>query len=93
MSVENLIERILKEKWGLNKSQSELVRTRITSMEILSLYNMVNVLFPHNPELANKWFTSRNKAFNNKSPVELIMEESKCGYLKIKQYLTRMLGS
>jgi hypothetical protein len=39
---------------------------------LLGIHKNLRLLFPHNRELAYRWMTTRNKAFDNQTPVEVV---------------------
>ncbi len=54
---------------------------------LLSIHRSLRILFPQNRELAYKWMTTPNLAFDSRSPVELIRKEGFLGLLIVKRYL------
>jgi hypothetical protein len=59
---------------------------------LLGIHKNLRLLFPHNPELAYAWVKSRNKAFENRSPIEVIREYGFAGLLMVLAYLDRARG-
>ena len=49
-------------------------------------------LFPQNRDLAYRWMTTRNKAFDNRTPVEVVKEWGFAGLLMVRGYLDRALS-
>jgi hypothetical protein len=52
----------------------------------------LRLLFPQNPDLAYRWVTTRNRAFDNRTPVEVIKEQGFAGLLIVRGYLDRARG-
>ena len=59
---------------------------------LLGIHKNLRLLFPHNPELAYAWVKSRNKAFENRSPIEVIRKYGFAGLLMVLAYLDRARG-
>ncbi|WP_459617755.1 antitoxin Xre/MbcA/ParS toxin-binding domain-containing protein [Bordetella sp. 2513F-2] len=59
---------------------------------LLGIHKSLRLLFPQNRELAYGWMTTRNKAFGNRTPVELIKEWGWTGLLTVRGYLDRARG-
>ena len=60
---------------------------------LLGIHKNLRLLFPHNRELAYRWMSTRNRAFDNLTPVELIREAGFAGLLIIRAYLDRARGA
>ncbi len=56
---------------------------------LLGIHKSLRLLFPQNRELAYRWMTTRNRAFENRSPVEVIKEWGFAGLLMVRGYLER----
>lgn len=56
---------------------------------LLGIHKNLRLLFPHNRDLAYRWMTTRNKAFEQRTPVELIREWGFAGLLAVRAYLDR----
>jgi hypothetical protein len=56
------------------------------------IYKNLRLLFPQNRDLAYRWMTTRNKAFDNLTPVEVIKEWGFAGLLMVRGYLDRAQG-
>jgi hypothetical protein len=52
----------------------------------------LRLLFPQNRDLAYRWMTTRNKAFENLTPVEVIRQWGFAGLLMVRAYLDRARG-
>lgn len=59
---------------------------------LLGIHKNLRLLFPHNPELAYAWMSSPNRAFDNRSPVEVIREFGFAGLLMVRAYLDNTRG-
>ena len=59
---------------------------------LLGIHKNLRLLFPHNRELAYRWMSARNKAFDNLTPVEVIKEWGFAGLLMVRSYLDRARG-
>jgi len=56
---------------------------------LLGIHKNLRLLFPHNRELAYRWMTTRNKAFDNQTPVEVVKAWGFAGLLMVRAYLDR----
>lgn len=54
---------------------------------LLAIHRSLRILFPKNRELAYKWISIPNKAFEGKSPLEIIRQDGFLGLLIIRRYL------
>ncbi|MEZ5649355.1 MAG: MbcA/ParS/Xre antitoxin family protein [Burkholderiaceae bacterium] len=59
---------------------------------LLGIHKNLRLLFPQNRELAYRWMSTRNRAFDNLSPVEVIKECGFAGLLMVRAYLDRARG-
>ena len=59
---------------------------------LLSIHKNLRLLFPQNRELVYSWMTMRNKAFDNRTPVEVVREWGFAGLLMVRAYLDRARG-
>lgn len=60
---------------------------------LLGIHKNLRLLFPQNRDLAYRWMTTRNKAFGNLTPVEVIREWGFAGLLMVRGYLDRARGA
>ncbi len=60
---------------------------------LLAIHKNLRLLFPKNRALAYRWMSTRNKAFDNLTPVETIREWGFAGLLMVRSYLDRVRGS
>jgi uncharacterized protein (DUF2384 family) len=59
---------------------------------LLSIHKNLRLLFPQNRDLAYSWMTTRNKAFDNRYPVDVVKEWGFVGLLMVRAYLDRARG-
>ncbi|MEB2332069.1 antitoxin Xre/MbcA/ParS toxin-binding domain-containing protein [Nitrosomonas europaea] len=59
---------------------------------LLGIHKNLRLLFPQNRDLVYRWMTTRNKAFGNLTPVEVIKEWGFAGLLMVRGYLDRARG-
>ena len=59
---------------------------------LLGIHKNLRLLFPHNRELAYRWMSTRNKAFEHRTPVEVVSEWGFAGLLMVRAYLDRARG-
>ena len=59
---------------------------------LLGIHKNLRLLFPQNRDLAYRWMTTRNKAFDNRTPVEVVKEWGFAGLLMVRGYLDRARG-
>ena len=59
---------------------------------LLAIHKALRLLFPQNRDLAYRWMGTRNKAFANLTPVEVIKEQGFAGLLVVRGYLERAQG-
>ncbi len=59
---------------------------------LLAIHKNLRLLFPKNRELAYRWISTRNKAFDNLTPVEVIKEWGFAGLLMVRSYLDHAKG-
>jgi hypothetical protein len=60
---------------------------------LLAIHKNLRLLFPENRNLAYRWMSTRNKAFDNLTPVEVIREWGFSGLLMVRSYLDRARGA
>ena len=59
---------------------------------LLGIHKNLRLLFPHNRDLAYRWMSTRNRAFEQRTPVELVREWGFAGLLAVRAYLDRARG-
>lgn len=60
---------------------------------LLGIHKNLRLLFPHDRDLAYAWMDTRNRAFDGRTPVEVIREWGFAGLLMVRAYLDRARGS
>ncbi len=59
---------------------------------LLGIHKSLRLLFPRNRDLAYRWMTTRNRAFDNRTPIEVVKDEGFAGLLMVRGYLDRARG-
>jgi uncharacterized protein (DUF2384 family) len=59
---------------------------------LLGIHKNLRMLFPNNRDLAYRWMSTRNKAFDNLTPVDIVKEWGFSGLLMVRAYLDRARG-
>lgn len=59
---------------------------------LLGIHKNLRLLFPQNRDLAYRWMSTRNRAFDNLTPVEVVKEWGFAGLLMVRAYLDRAHG-
>ena len=72
---------------GTNRDQFERVG------HLLAIHKNLRLLFPQNRDLAYRWISTRNQAFDNLTPVDVIKEWGFAGLLMVRAYLDRARGA
>lgn len=54
---------------------------------LLAIHKSLRTLFPHDRELAYSWVNCPNRAFHDKTPLDIMVEYRFAGLLKIRAYL------
>ena len=57
---------------------------------LLAIHKNLRLLFPHNRDLVYRWMSTRNKAFEGRTPIEVIREYGFGGMLMVRSYLDRV---
>lgn len=60
---------------------------------LLGIHKNLRILFPRNKEQLYSWMKAKNKAFENRTPVELVKEFGFTGLLMVRSYLDRARGA
>lgn len=60
---------------------------------LLGIHKNLRLLFPANRDLAYRWMSTRNQAFDNLTPVEIIRQYGFAGLLMVRAYLDRARGA
>lgn len=53
----------------------------------LSIYHLLEMIFPHNPHLAQLWITTPNRYFNEYTPLQVMLAEGMIGIQRARQHL------
>lgn len=59
---------------------------------LLAIHKNLRLLFPHNRDLAYRWMSTRNRAFEGRTPVDVVRDYGFAGLLMVRSYLDRMRG-
>lgn len=59
---------------------------------LLAIHKNLRLLFPENRDLAYAWMRTKNRAFGQMRPVDLVAEQGFTGLLMVRAYLDRMRG-
>lgn len=59
---------------------------------LLGIHKNLRLLFPADRDLAYRWMSTRNRAFDMRTPVEVIREWGFAGMLMVRAYLDRARG-
>jgi Protein of unknown function (DUF2384) len=59
---------------------------------LLGIHKNLRLLFPQQRDLAYRWMRTRNRAFDNLTPVEVVKEWGFSGLLMVRGYLDRARG-
>ncbi len=60
---------------------------------LLAIHKNLRLLFPQNRDLAYRWMSTRNKAFDNLTPVDVVKDWGFAGLLMVRAYLDRARGA
>jgi hypothetical protein len=60
---------------------------------VLAIHKNLRLIFPQDRDLAYAWMTQRNKAFEGRTPVDVIREWGFAGMLMVRSYLDRVRGN
>jgi hypothetical protein len=59
---------------------------------LLGIHKNLRLLFPRNKDYLYGWMKTKNKAFENQTPVEVVKELGFMGLLMVRSYLDRARG-
>ena len=59
---------------------------------LLNIHKHLRLLFPQQKDLASRWMSTRNRAFDNLTPVDMIKEWGFIGLPRICAYLDHQCG-
>lgn len=60
---------------------------------LLGIHKNLRLLFPQNRDLAYRWMSTRNRAFDNLTPVDVVKDWGFAGLLRVRTYLDRARGN
>lgn len=72
----------------ISPDRDQLDRVR----HLIGIHNNLRLLFPQNRDLAYRWMTTSNKAFEGFKPVEVVQKWGFTGLLMVHTYLDRAIG-
>jgi len=84
-----LFLRRLAEVWQLTDRQQKVLQQLGNSAipALQDIQQTLETLFAQTPQLAELWPTTANKAFANRSPLEVIEEEGMAGLEQVRRFL------
>lgn len=86
-----LAVRLIKQ-WKLTQAQEDALKSLDSSEdELLMIHSMLKLCYPYDKELRFSWIKAPNKAFQGRTPIELIMLEGMGGIKRIRSYLNRAM--
>lgn len=56
---------------------------------LLAIHKILRSLFPQNRELAYSWMSTRNRVFENLTPIDVVKRWGFLGLLRVRTYLER----
>jgi hypothetical protein len=59
---------------------------------LLAIHKALRLLYPQNPKTRYKWITLKNKAFNNYTPIDIMINEGIIGLARVTRYLDFVRG-
>lgn len=59
---------------------------------LFAIHMKLRLLFPHHRDTAYQWVSLRNRAFDNYSPVEVMVTHGYVGILMVRTYLDRAVS-
>lgn len=86
---EKLMLAHLAELWRLNERERDCLLSLGSDAlpALLDIQQTLQQLFPHNPQLAELWPTTANKALANRSPLQVFEEEGIEGVESVRRFL------
>lgn len=60
---------------------------------LLAIHKILRSLFPQNRDLAYRWMSTRNRAFENLTPVDVVKSWGFLGLLRVRSYLERSIDA
>ena len=59
---------------------------------LLAIHKALRLLYPYNEELRRSWVRRRNRAFDNRTPLEVMTERGLIGLATVSRYLDYQRG-
>ena len=59
---------------------------------LLAIFKALRLLFPYNEDLQHSWIHRKNKSFDNRPPLEVMLEEGLIGLARVSRYLDMRRG-
>lgn len=59
---------------------------------LLAVHKALGLLYPHNPALRYGWVKRRNRALDNLSPLEVMIDQGLLGLARVARYLDYLRG-
>lgn len=59
---------------------------------LLAIHKGLRLLFPHNPEILYTWVKRRNGLIQNRTPLEIMLEEGLVGVMKTSRFVDFLRG-
>lgn len=80
---------LLKYKEGAPLPQESKILERVGWL--LGIHKSLRLLFPRNENIRYTWVSRRNRDFNNKTPIDIMIGDGLEGILKVSRYLDHAL--
>lgn len=74
----------------LEKNDSEFTLSsddQLRARYLLTMHACLRLLFPHNPDMRYQWIKRRNRFFDGRTPLAVIIEEGIAGMNAVVRYL------
>ena len=69
------------------------IRLLERSRLLLGMLIALEALYPENPELRDIWLTSKNRVFDDRRPIDVMLAEGLSGFRSVHKYLVgRLFG-
>lgn len=59
---------------------------------LLAIHKALRLLYPYNEDIRYSWIKRRNQLLENKTPLEVMLDEGLVGICKISRYLDHLRG-
>ncbi len=83
-----LLDQIFDE-WQLSAADRRLLHDlgEAAYPDVCAIHTTLMNLFPHNPMLAVYWPTTPNRAFDNRSPIDLVRQQGLDGLKEVRMFI------